>query len=61
MALKFADPTFEVENSEIVSVILIIELATNQNYFKYDENTHAFPDEKEVLLQEGLKFIILNK
>ena len=25
-------------------------------FFIFDENTHAFPEEKEVLLQEGLKF-----
>jgi hypothetical protein len=61
LALKFANPTFDKENPEIVSVILKIELTTNKNFFKYDENTHAFPDEKEVLLQEGLKFKILNK
>jgi hypothetical protein len=44
-----------------VSVLLKIELKKNKNFFIYGENTHAFPDEKEVLLQEGLKFIILNK
>ena len=38
-----------------------IELVANKNFFKYDAETTAFPEEKEVLLQEGLKFKILSK
>jgi len=29
-------------------------MKTKNNFFVYDENTHAFPEEREVLLQEGL-------
>ena len=45
LALKFANPTFDEENPEIVSVILKIELTTNKNFFKYNEETTAFPEE----------------
>ena len=34
-------------------------LCLNKNYFIYDEETSAFPREKEVLLQEGLTFQII--
>jgi hypothetical protein len=44
-----------------VSVLLKIELKSNKNLFIYDENTHAFPDEKEALFQEGLEFKIIGK
>ena len=44
-----------------MSVLLKIELKTNKNFFIYDENTHAFPHEKEVLFQEGLEFKIIGK
>ncbi len=44
-----------------MSVLLKIELKTKKNFFIYDENTHAFPQEKEVLLQEGLEFKIVEK
>ena len=54
-ALNFAKPPKNDENDkEFVSVLLKIELKTNKNFFVYDENTHAFPDEKEALFQEGL-------
>ncbi len=33
----------------------------NKNFFVFDENTHAFPEEKEALLQEGLEFNIIGK
>ena len=46
---------------EFVSVLLKIELKSNKNFFIYDENTTAFPREKEVLLQEGLEFKIISK
>jgi len=45
LALKFANPTFDEENPEIVSVILKIELATDKNFFKYNKETTAFPEE----------------
>ena len=38
-----------------------IELKKNNNFFIYDENTHAFPIEKEALFQEGLEFKIVGK
>ena len=44
-----------------MSVLLKIEIKSNKNFFIYDENTHAFPNEEEVLLQEGLKFKIVEK
>ena len=44
-----------------MSVLLKIELKTNKNIFIYDQNTHAFPDEKEALFQEGLQFKIIAK
>jgi hypothetical protein len=43
---------------EYVSVLLKIELKKRTNFFVYDAESHAFPEEKEVLLQEGLKFVI---
>ena len=33
----------------------------NKNFFVFDENTHAFPEESEALLQEGLEFKIIGK
>jgi hypothetical protein len=36
-------------------------MKTKKNFFVYDENTHAFPEEREALLQEGLEFKIKNK
>ena len=36
-------------------------MKTKKNFFVYDENTHAFPDEKEALFQEGLEFKIVEK
>ena len=51
VALDFAKPPENDENQEeFVSVLLKIELKSNKNFFIYDENTHAFPDEKEVIL-----------
>ena len=38
-----------------------IELETRTNFFIYDSQYSAFPEEEEVLLQEGLKLKILNK
>jgi hypothetical protein len=50
------------ENQEdFVSVLLKIKLNSKKNFFIYDENTHAFPDEKEALFQEGLEFKIIDK
>ena len=61
-ALNFAKPSTKEENQEdFVSVLLKIELKSNKNFFIYDKNTHAFPHEREVLLQEGLEFKILEK
>ena len=61
-ALRFAQPTSKDKNREdFVSVLLKIELKSNKNFFIYDENTHAFPEEKEVLFQEGLEFKIISK
>jgi hypothetical protein len=70
VALNFAKPPEKKEDLDkqeeksqknFVSVLLEIELKTNKNFFIYDENTHAFPYEKEVLLQEGLEFKIKKK
>ena len=44
-----------------MSILLKIEIKSNKNFFIYDENTHAFPDEKEALFQEGLEFKIVEK
>ena len=44
-----------------MSVFFKIELQTKNNFFEYNKDTHAFPDEQEVLLQEGLKFKIIEK
>ena len=61
-ALNFAKPSTKEENQEdFVSVLLKIELKSNKNFFIYDKNTHAFPHEREFLLQEGLEFKILEK
>ena len=61
-ALDFAKPPDKDENQEgLVSVLLKIEIKNKNNFFIYDENTHAFPSEKEVLLQEGLEFKIVSK
>ena len=61
-ALNFAKPPEKDENKEdFVSVLLKIELKSNKNFFIYDENTHAFPHEKEALFQEGLQFKIKEK
>ena len=60
-ALKFADPTFDPEiNPDKVSVLLKIELKHRKNFYIY-ENCSAFRNEQEVLLQEGLKFKIVDK
>ncbi len=42
-------------------MLLKIELKDNKNFYIYEENDHAFPNEQEVLLQEGLKFKIVEK
>ena len=48
-------PPKNAENQEdLVSVLLKIELKTKNNFFIYNKDTHAFPKEKEALLQEGL-------
>ena len=61
-ALRFAKPSEKDENQkDFVSVLLKIELKSNKNFFIYNENTHAFPEEKEVLFQEGLEFKIISK
>ncbi len=44
-----------------MSVLLKIEIKSKKNIFIYDEYTHAFPEEKEVLFQEGLEFKIISK
>jgi len=44
-----------------VSVLLKIEVKSKNNFFIYDENTHAFPNEREALFQEGLAFKIIEK
>ena len=60
--MNFAKPPQKDENQEgFVSVLLKIEIKSNKNFFIYDENTHAFPEEKEALLQEGLEFKIIDK
>ena len=48
-----------MQNTDHIGVLLKIELRQNKNYFVYDEETSAFPTEKEVLLQEGLTFQII--
>ena len=48
-----------MQNTDHIGVLLKIELRQNKNYFVYDEETSAFPREKEVLLQEGLTFQII--
>ncbi len=61
-ALDFARPTANSQSQEeFVSVLLKICLKSKKNFFAYNENTTAFPEEKEVLLQEGLKFLIGEK
>ena len=61
-ALDFAKPLKENESQEtFISVLLKIELKSNKNFFIYDEYTHAFPNEKEALFQEGLEFKIVEK
>jgi hypothetical protein len=44
-----------------VSVLLKICLKSKNNFFVYNKETTAFPEEKEVLLQEGLEFFIGKK
>jgi len=34
----------------MIGVLLKIELKSNKNFFVYDDETSAFPDEQEVLL-----------
>ena len=41
-------------------MLLKIELQQKKNFFIYDQETSAYPNEQEVLLQEGLKFKIIN-
>ena len=41
-----------------MGVLLKIELKKKHNFFVYNEETSAFPNEQEVLLQEGLEFKI---
>ena len=61
-ALNFANPArYEPDNPDIVSVLLKIELKHRKNFFIYEGRTSAFQTEQEVLLQEGLKFKIINK
>ena len=56
-ALNFARPPAKSQSQEeLVSVLLKICLKSKNNFFAYNEKTTAFPEEKEVLLQEGLKF-----
>ena len=38
-----------------------IELKHRKNFFIYDGSDSAFSNEQEVILQEGLKFKIVNK
>jgi len=40
---------------------LKIELKHRRNFFIYDKNNSAFVNEEEVILQEGLKFEIMEK
>ena len=62
VALKFADPTIDIEeNPDNISVLLKIELKHKKNFFIYDSSVSAFKDEKEVILQEGLKLKIVDK
>ena len=50
-ALNFAKPPENAKKlKEFVSVILKIEMKKNKNFFVFDENTHAFPEESEALL-----------
>ena len=46
---------------DFISVLLKIELKERKNFFIYDESTSAFDNEREALLQEGLKFKIIKK
>ena len=59
--LNFINPGEDKNQKDFVSVLLKIEIKTNKNFFIYDENTHAFPNEKEALFQEGLEFKIIGK
>jgi hypothetical protein len=44
-----------------VGVLLKIQINGTKNYFILDQpDYHAFPSEKEVLLQDGLKYEILS-
>ena len=60
-ALDFAKPPEDDSQIGFVSILLKIEIKSNMNFFIYDENTHAFPHEKEALFQEGLEFKIIEK
>ena len=56
IAIKFACPQ-KKDDTNKVSVILEIEIQSNSNFFILDEEEyHKFPEEKEVLLQDGLEF-----
>lgn len=57
-ALEFADSSYQFCDKKCVGVLLKIELKKKQNFFVYNEETSAFPNEEEVLLQEGLEFKI---
>ena len=43
-----------------MSVLLKIELKHRKNFFIYHGSDSAYPEEQEVILQEGLKFKILS-
>ena len=41
--------------------MLKIELKHRKNFYIYDKDSSAFKNEQEVILQEGLKFKIVDK
>ena len=56
IAVKFACQNYFVDSNKI-SVVLEIEIQSDKNLFVADqEDYHAFIEEREVLLQEGLEF-----
>lgn len=53
LALSFAEinkKEYDQLKDDYISLLLKIELKQNKNLFVYDEHTHVFPNEQEVLL-----------
>ena len=59
VALRFA--LKDLEESHKIAVVFQIEFNCNKGFFEMTKGCSAFPEEDEVLVQDGLEYSVLSK